>query len=1360
MPSKSTTVRRLAASVALCALYFAPPALHAQDAGDAAQSSPDVQDFRQPPHATRPDTLYFWMNGNVTREGIDADLEAMRDAGLGGLLVFDGSNDIPKGPVDYLSPHWLDLMTHMMRKADSLGLRMGMQNAPGWSSSGGPWISPAQSMQQLVWTETTVDGGKRVRAQLPRPYAKRDYYEDSAIIAFPASKGDESFYRDQVAQMRIGDTPLAKNMLTDRDLHSSVEAGPDAPLVITMKRPFGAQAVTLYAEKEAPAFSATVEASDDGRNWRAVARVSVGVERGIESPGTANFDESTARYFRITPSAPVRLAEALLYATPRIPDWDVKAEQDFDAGTGDEHHPDDVMARYAIDPTTVIDISDKVDASGRLDWRAPAGRWTILRMGHTTTGKINVAASDSGRGLEVDKLDAEAVNYQFDQSVAKVVKAAGPLAGTAFDTLEIDSYEAGLQNWTKKLPADFAARNDYAITRWLPALTGRIVGDVEQSDRFLFDFRRTLAELMADNYYGEMEKRANAAGLKFMVEAYGPGPFDELQVAGRVQVPMTEFWTRTPWTDNRTVKMVSSAAHVYGKNLITAEAFTGEAQTSRWSDYPYALKALGDLMYAKGFNQIYFHRFAHQPNPNVVPGMTMGPWGMNMDRTNTWFSKARPWLDTLARSQYMLRQGRYVADVLYFVGENSPNQAEYVRPEVSPDTSPLLATYLEPEMPRGYKYDLVNAEVLLKRARIENGRIVLPDGASYRMLVLPDKLESMTPTLAKRLRDMVEKGMVLLGPRPAHQPTLRGGEAADAQFERATAALWGEAAKGPMRKVGKGRVYADGEIGAVLSDIGAGPDAICNTASPDGKVVWLHRELADGDSYFVANRQRRNETVTCDFRVAGKAPELWDPETGTTSSPAVYDMEGGRTRVSFTLSPVGSTFVTFRKPAEKRIEWAAHDGERFIDAKAAAPARAASPSDTFTLSVWAKPDIDLRLMPQEGTEGHINETGKNYLIPARSGRDIHGEGTAVAGLAVGRNGAFVIERVSPDTVPAVLVSHQPISGWTHFAVVYDHGTPTLYINGKKAKTGLKSGRTVFAGGSDAPSWSGFTYFFEGNNGPIRTEDRALSAGEIARLAAKGPPPPPVSAAPADLTIDADGAVHARVWQAGDYRLSDGSRFSADVPAPKVVSGPWRVTFERDRGAPDAVTLNKLESLSHNADPAIRHFSGTATYSRDIDVPAAALQRGRRVYLDLGRVEVLADVTVNGKDLGQVWKEPYRVDITDAVHAGANAVSVAVTTLWPNRMIGDARKPDPDAGNYVDGEWPVGETFNADGKKTGDVMAQKITELPDWYREGEPKPDNGRVTFTPWKFFSADDPLLDSGLLGPVRLVFAQERTIR
>lgn len=1313
-------------------------------------SAQDPESFRNPPAEARPHTLYFWMNGNVTKEGIDADLKAMADAGLGGVLMFDGSSDVPKGPMDYLSPEWLGLLRHMMDKGAELGLKVGLHNAPGWSSSGGPWIKPEQAMQQLVWTETTVAGGKPVSVQLAKPYTKLGWYKDAVTIAFPASAGDDSVYRDAVEGMGTGTANVVPATLTDRDLVTNVELTPGTPLVVSMKAPFTAQAVTLYGGPKSPGFSATIEASDDGQSWRPVGKLSAGTERGIEAPGTLNFAPVTARHFRITPSTKVKLAEAQFHATPRIDDWDLKAEHDF-TGTNLSKPVADIRKQFAIDPASVIDISDKLDAEGRLNWTPPKGRWAVMRIGHTTTGHLNVAASDAGRGLEVDKLSTAAVDHQFDSTLAKVIANAGPTKGQSFDMVEIDSFEAGLQNWTEALPADFAKRNGYAILPWLPALTGRIVGDLDQSNRFLFDFRRTLADLMADNYYGHIQHKLNAQGLKLHVEGYGPGAFDALQVSGRAEVPMTEFWSRTPWTDNRTVKMVASAAHVYGKNVIAVEAFTGEAQTSRWQDYPYALKTLGDQMFAQGINQMFFHRYAHQPNPNAIGGMTMGPWGMNLERSNTWFAQSRPWMEYLARSQYMLRQGNYAADVLYFVGEDSPNQAEYVRPQVSPDTNPKIGQIFDPVVPAGYQYDLVNAEVLLTRASVQDGQIVLANGARYNLLVFPANLDSMTPRLAAKVRELVEAGAAILGPKPVHSMTLAG----DSDLRASADALWGDGQLG-VRNVGRGRVFNTASVGEALTALGIGPDVQCKTASPDGQVAWLHRKAGPRDIYYVVNRQRRSEKVTCTFRAGNAAPTLWNPENGTVMPAALYRSDATSTRVTMDLSPAESTFVLLDKATSPGVNWIARDGVRFGDVDAAPAHATPAPKDSFTLSMWAKPDIDLRVLPAESIEGRINETGKNYLVPARSGRDMHGEGTAVAGLALGRNGAMVIERVGPDSVPAVLVSHAPVSGWTHVALVYERGTPSLYLDGKLVKTGLRSGRTVFAGGSDAPSPLGVTYFFEGLATPTQTVARALTPAEIAAQAAAGVPDPVASPVPAELVRTAEG-LRALVWESGEYTTSNGASFKAKVPAPVTVTGPWTVKLQPGRGAPAEITLPALASLSRHSDEGVRHFSGTATYTRTITVPRSALAKGRRVYLDLGRVEVLSGVTLNGKDLGVVWKEPYRVDITDVVKPGPNQVSLAVTNLWTNRMIADAALPEE--GPHVDGDWAIGERKGEDGKMKP-VMARKITKLPDWYLAGQPKPAGGRVTFTPWTFYQPGEPLLDSGLLGPVRVLFADEVKIR
>lgn len=1296
---------------------------------------PDPEAFRNPPPEARPQTLYFWMNGNVTKEGIDADLQAMRDIGLGGVMLFDGNSGIPKGPVDYMSPQWLDLTAHMIGKADQLGIKAGVHNAPGWSSSGGPWIAPEQAMQQVVWTESRVtgDGETAVSVPLLQPYTRQGYYRDAAVIAFPASPGDETAYRDAVEAMEAG-MSIVPATLTDRDLHSAVEVSPAAPLVVTMKAPFAAQAVTLYAARDMPAFSATIEASADGVTWSRIGKVDVGIERGIESPGTLNCPSVEASMFRITPSVPIQLAEALLHATPRIDRWDSKAGHDFVMAASPEKPPLDLKARYAIDPAQVIDISAQVDATGTLNWTPPAGEWTVLRFGHTPTGQRNVAASDAGRGLEVDKLSIAAVDHQFDNMIAKVAKAAGPLAGKAFDMVEIDSAEAGMQNWTPALPADFQKRNGYAIIPYLPALTGRIVGDLDVSNRFLFDFRRTLAGLMADNYYGRMQERAAAIGLRLHVQGYGPGIFDALQVSGRAPVPMAEFWSRTPWTDNRTVRMIASAGHVYGKNLIAAEAFAGEAQTSRWQDYPYALKTLGDQMFAQGINQLLFHRWAHQPNPKALPGMTKGPWGLNLETSNTWVPQAKPWIEYLSRSQYMLRQGIPVADLLYFVGEDSPNRAEYFRPQ----------------LPAGYQYDLVNAEVLLTRAKVKDGRILLANGASYRLLVIPQGVTGMTPTLAAKVRELVEAGMAVLGPKPTHPMTLVGKSENDAAFRSAVDTVWGDGKA--ARKVGAGRVFPGGSVGDALTALKAAPDADCRTAAPGGQVAWLHRKAGPTHLYFVANPQRRAERVTCTFRVGSAAPSLWDAESGAVTRAALFKTERDWTEVTFDLSPAGSTFVTLDFAAgARRIDWVAKDGVRFVDTTATPAPAAPPPSNSFTISLWAKPDIDLRRMPNEGIEGRIDETGKYFLIPARSGRDSHGPKAAIAGLALGRNGAFVIERAAPDSAPAVLVSHTPIAGWTHVALVYDKGTPRLYLGGKHVRTGRKSDRTVFAGGSDAPAPVGVIDFFEGNATPARTEARVLTPQEIAAEAAAGPPAPLLAIVPAQVSRDRYGDLQALVWESGAYTTSDGGKFRAEVPEPIAVTGAWEVAFQPGRSAPARVTLPGLHSLSRHADAGVRHFSGTATYSHSVDISEDALRKGLRIFLDLGRVEVLAGIKVNGKDLGVAWKEPYHVEITDAVKPGSNAIEVAVASLWANRMIADAALPEE--GEFVAGDATIGQRIAADGSKT-DVMARRIAALPDWYMAGRAKPAGGRVTFTPWTVYQPNEPLLDSGLLGPVRVVFA------
>lgn len=1210
--------RLLTGLAALFAMTGAAVPLHAQSWANLESG------FRQPPASSRPKTLLFWMNGNVTRDGLTRDLEALKRVGIGGVFIFDGGTYLPKGPVDYLSPAWRELMTHAITEADRLGLDVGMHNGPGWSSSGGPWITPERSMQKMVWTETQVSGPQRVEMTLRRPEANEGYYRDAFVLSFPSP-------------------PRAGKPIEDW----------------TYKANFA---------------------------YRVGRQLTLPVESGGES---------------------------------------------------------------AIDPARVLDLTAQMDGQGRLTWSVPAGSWTILRIGHTSTGKRNVSASQAGEGLECDKMSREATEFHFRNVIAKVIADVGTLAGKTFTGVEIDSYEAGMQNWTAAFPEEFRRRNGYDLRRYLPAMTGRMVASVGISERFLFDVRRTQAHLMAEYYYGRMAELCRAHGLTFYVEPYGQGVFDELQVGGLPDVPMSEFWERTPWTPNRVMNMVASAAHIYGKPVVAGESFTGEEQTARWLEYPYSLKTLGDLMFSRGLNQMIFHRYAHQPHPSAAPGMTMGPWGFPFDRSNTWFDQSSAWLEYLARCQYLLRQGTYVADVLYFVGERPPEVAQYEMPV----------------MPAGYNYDLVNAEVLLRRAKVRDGRIVMPDGAGYRLLMLLDDLQAMTPELLRRLRDLVSEGMILLGPKVEFSPTLRGYPASDAEVRRIAGELWGSDANTRQgHALGKGRVFSGRPLAEILSLGGGRPDFEFTSRKPDGTLSWLHRKLPDGDLYFVANRQRRSEDVVCTFRVGGRQPEFWRPETGVIDNPAIFAMADGRVRVPMHLDPAESVFVVFRSPVTVRpAQWLSKDGVQVIQTEphpGVPGVSAGKIENTFTIAVWAKPDIDLRLMPRESGTGRIDETGKNYVVPAPEGDTLYGRGHAAAGIAAGRNGVYVVER-SSESSPAVLVANMPLSGWTHLAVVYRAGKPRLYVDGKFVREGLVSGSIVHSGvgapppapgvvyhfkalddlvhasGRPSPPSRGLVYYFEGYMTEPEVFDTAFGDDEIRELASRKLPLPQ-DTPDVELSLRPDGKAEALIWHSGTYALDDGVSIKAEVAKPAELTGPWRVAFPAGLGAPPTVTLPELMSLHRHPDPGVKYFSGTATYAHPLEVPAESLGGGKRLYLDLGRVEVIASLRVNGKDLGILWKEPYRADVTDAVHAGANQLEIRVTTLWPNRMIGDEQLPPE----------------NQYG-----IQERGILRLPDWYAGGKPKPPGGRITFSTWKFYSKDDPLLESGLLGPVRLLNPVRRVL-
>ena len=1319
---------------------------HVALAADAAGEESLETAFRSLPASARPKTWWHWMNGNITRDGITRDLEAMHRAGIGGFQIFQVGTGIPKGPVNYGSSEWLHLLQHAMAEADRLGLEYDMMNCPGWSSSGGPWITPELSMQQLTWSETHVAGGKEIDVQLPEPYKKRDYYRDALVLAFPSLEGEERPLKDLLSYVTSSSGEVDASLLNDGDLSKGVDirpasGGQPAYLQLEFAEPYAARSIEVYTTVPRNAGhsfrfpSMALEASDDGAQFRKVCDLGVVRPRGpIEVPAVVNFPLTRAKYFRLVSSGPDSIAEIRMSGAVRILDWPLKANFAHREGQKPYSPTGAVPKGSVIDPASVVDITRHMDSSGRLQWQAPAGNWTILRMGQTTTGVENHPAPDGGLGLECNKYSRAAYDYHFNHFFGELLPTLSSLASKGQAGATIDSYEVGMQTWTEEYPQEFQRRRGYGLRKYLPAMTGRVVGSGEMSDRFLWDIRRTDADLMDDYYYGRFAELCHQHGLKAYAEPYSGGPFEEIQAGSKLDIPMGEFWVGRG--NHYSIKLASSIGHVYGKPIVGAESYTGAPMFAKWQEYPYAMKGQGDWMYTQGLNEFIFHVYAMQPHPTARPGMTMGPWGWMHSRTNTWFVRESAWLDYVNRCQHLLRQGLTVADLVYFAGV-----------EVPVDT-PVLPDQLNPTPPLGYYYDVTDAEGILNRMKAESGHIVLPDGMSYRLLVLPED-RAITLDLLRKIRDLVRDGAVVVGPKPERAPGLTGYPGSDLELQAIASEVWGDldGTTSTERSFGKGRVFWRQPMTAVLGKLNIKPDFDFTSRSGDAPINYIHRRTGDADIYFVANRRRQSEELVCTFRVESKRPEVWNPETGEITPAEVYDLVDGGVRLPLRLGPAGSLFVVFRSPAEtRRLQAITRNGAALAGTKsfpALQPGRYRDVTNNFTIGVWVKPEVDLGLPPGGAPTGISSFfTPESFVIYPPAGGVIYGKGHAASGLTAGRDGVIVYERSDGRPSP-VVVARMPLSGWTNLVVVYNAGVPSLYVDGKLVQHGKKSDHVVHPGLGEAFERDGAAYF-HGSMSEPKLFTEALDQGRIAQMVEAGVPKPEE---PPALELAGNGKPELLIWQNGRYALHRNSGGASSmqisgIDAPREIRGPWHVSFPPNLGAPPEVTLPELISLHRHAEASVRYFSGTATYTNRFHVANNAMAGGKRLYLDLGRVEVFAEVRLNGKSLGVLWRPPRRVDVTEAVRPGENNLEVLVTNLWPNRLIGDEHLP------------PENEY-----EQTRSLFGGPIKKLPAWYVEGKPKPPGGRITFTTWKHFDKNSPLLESGLVGPVLLRTAVLRPI-
>lgn len=1171
---RSTTMRLILH--AMCTL--AAPLTSLPPAGLLAQV-PDVPAaFASPPRSARPWVYWFFMDGNMTREGITADLEAMAKAGIGGVIMMEVNVGIPRGPVAFMGAEWRAHFKHAVSEAERLGIQVTLNAGPGWTGSGGPWVRPEQSMQHLVASEAHFAGPSRIAQALPRPAPRAPYFAGSALPA-ALQQAKDDFYRD-VAILAFPSLATT-NQIADIDEKA-----------LYVRHPFTSR------------------------------------------PGTKPFIPEPS------PDAPAP-------PSPSIP------------------------------TNAIVDLTSHMAADGTLTWDVPPGEWTVLRFGRTSTGANTRPAPIPGLGLECDKFDKSALDAHFDAYVGALLRELGPRKAapdSGWNMLHIDSWEMGAQNGSAAFVGEFRKRRGYDPTPFLPTLTGRAIQGIEISERFLWDLRQTAQELVVENHASHLKALGRRHGLGLSIEPYDMNPCADMTLGAVADVPMCEFWLYG-FNSSFSVIEAASIAHTCGRPIVAAEAFTS-SHAEAWQAHPASMKALGDWAFCAGVNRIAFHRYQHQPWPGHRPGMTMGPYGVHWERTQTWWDMSRAYHDYLGRCQLLLRRGLPVADVLFLCAEGAPH---VFRP-------PSSATSGKPPDHLGYRFDGCAPETFLERAAVQGGNLVFPDGVAYRVLVLPER-ETMTPALLHKVRDLARQGATVIGPPPARSPSLTGYPDCDTEVRAIAREMWAN---------------LDG-LGSTRRNIG------------QGRVIW-HRGRSPGDT----------------------AP----PDNPLAAARWIWHQAGGPP------APVGKRFF--------HREIVIDRGAQIDSAKAFMTA-----DNAYALSVNGR-------RAGSGENFHRLDTIDiaRLLRPGTNSLDVVAENGGDAPNPAGLIGSVVI-RFRDGRLLSVPTNRE----WLSAADAVGTRAPASELGPPHMPPWKLDPRPAppepeqygdFRHVSEALAAMGVPPDFE-STGPIRfthrrdgasdiyfvanREDQRVDADCIFRVDGKSPQIwDPVSGAILPLPQHAGASGRTRIRLRFEPHQSLFVVFgTATPPAPKrrdfegpvtllTLDGPWGVTFDAALGGPASATFERLADWSQHPDDRIRFYSGPATYSTAFDFNGPAIGDPHRpVFLDLGRVEVIASVRLNGSDIGTAWCPPWRVDISSALKPADNRLEITVANLWPNRLIGDERFPDDCTTN---GTWRTGP----------------LPEWPPWLLDRMPRPEPRRITFATFKHWRKDDPLLPSGLLGPVSIV--------
>ena len=949
------TRRDLLSSAAVGSVLIGTRLAHAAVKSD----DPLLAGFRQPPSAARPRVWWHWMNGNITEEGIKLDLAWMKRVGIGGIQTFDAALATPQiveKRLAYMTPEWKQAFRLAVDEAEQAGMEFAIAASPGWSETGGPWVPPADGMKKLVWARTDVAAGSRAPIATIAPprvtgpfqdtlkrvdpiAARREgpppaFYRDVAVLAYPVVRASGL---SALATLSDGSAPSRRASAKRgfADAHFTVPF-PDSDrsswISYDFARPTRFRSATLALDSGATLFTggkfkALLEASDDGIVFRPVAEFPV----GITPQYTVAFAPVTVRHVRLrfdalppsslpfTPvpgaqvvgvgslgtGAPAKAIAVDAFAIgddPRVHRFEEKAG--FEAAV-DYYALESATPETGIDPDKVLDLTDRLREDGTLDWTPAAGDWTILRLGYALTGKENHPATLEATGLEVDKLDADAVGRYIDHYLGMYAEAVGAdqMGKRGVRALLTDSIEVGPGNWTPALLDQFRRRRGYDARPWLPALIGTVVGDSARSDAFLYDYRRTLGELLAECHYGTIADRAKARGLRLYGEAleFGrPSLGDDMAMRRHASVPMAAMWTyppadRGPRAVYRAdIRGAASVAHIYGQNFVAAESLT--SAWAPWAFAPADLKPMIDMEFALGVNLPVIHTSVHQPVTAKAPGLSLAIFGQHFNRLETWAEQAGPWIDYIARSAFLLQAGRSVADVLYFYGEEAPLTALFNK--APPADAPV-----------SNDYDFANADVVLNQVTVQAGDLVTSTGQHYALLWLGGSSRRMTVAVLRRIVELVRAGATVAGIRPQRSPSLNDDAA---EFGRLSKELWGDGAF--PHTVGRGHVLAAATAEQALRQMRHVADFTYD-GLPDTELLFRHRALTDGHIYFVTNRRDRAEKVKVQVGVVGLVPTIWRADTGTAHT-VPWRRADRSTEIDLDLLPNDALFIVLRSGSE------------------------------------------------------------------------------------------------------------------------------------------------------------------------------------------------------------------------------------------------------------------------------------------------------------------------------------------------------------------------------------------------------------------------------------------------------------